>query len=314
VQTRPIHPVNERGELRCGQSHHAVQRTDVVKLLDQIAEDHGPRQADAVYTVLMSVARWYASRSNYIVAFDEIRKHSTAKSRDRTLDHDEIRTLWAAAEHPDAGQMGAIVRLCLLTAQRKAKVATMRWSNIGSVEIDDVEESREPDGTIVKRIRRETIDGVWCVPQAPREKEAGGALILPEVARTIIEAQPRLAGSDYVFSSRSPSGHVHTGMFSLKESFDKLLPPDFKPYRLHDLRRSARSLMSAAKCDRDAAERTLGHKVAGKVEGTYDRFPYIREKGEVLQRLADYIAIILAGPTIDQKVVPLESRRRAALD
>jgi hypothetical protein len=24
VQTRPIHPVNERGELRCGQSHHPV--------------------------------------------------------------------------------------------------------------------------------------------------------------------------------------------------------------------------------------------------------------------------------------------------
>lgn len=282
-----------------------LRRTDIVKLLDQVAEDHGARQADAVYTVLLSAARWHASRSDYIVAFDGIRKHSTAKSRDRTLDHDEIRTLWTAAEHPAAGQMGAIIRLCLLLGQRKAKVATMKFSDIGTAEIDVVEESREADGSIVKKIKKQTFDGCWCIPQAPREKDAGGALILPRAALDIIEAQPRFAGNDHVFPSRSVTGHVHAGMFSLKESFDKLLPDGFEPYRLHDLRRTARSLMSGAKINRDDSERVLGHRVAGKVEGIYDRYAYLVEKGEALKKLADYIAIILAGPADDGKVVPL---------
>jgi len=59
-----------------------------------------------------------------------------------------------------ATPFGGIVRLCLLTAQRKQKVAAMRHDDI--------------------------VDDVWRIPQAPREKDAGGDLVLPKLALNVI--------------------------------------------------------------------------------------------------------------------------------
>ena len=61
---------------------------------------------------------------------------------------------------------------------------------------------------------------------------------------------------------------------------------------LHDLRRSARSLMSRAGVSADIAERVLGHVISG-VRRTYDRFEYLDEKRDALERLAGLIDRIL---------------------
>jgi len=77
-----------------------------------------------------------------------------------------------------------------------------------------------------------------------------------------------------------------SGMFKAK--FDARLPSAMPDWRLHDLRRTARSLMSRAKVSSKDAERVMGHSLPG-VEGTYDRYAYFDEKSEALQRLADLI-------------------------
>ena len=61
---------------------------------------------------------------------------------------------------------------------------------------------------------------------------------------------------------------------------------------LHDVRRTARSLMSRAKVSREDAERVLGHAVGG-VEETYDRYRYQPEKTEALAKLAALIDSIV---------------------
>jgi integrase len=48
-------------------------------------------------------------------------------------------------------------------------------------------------------------------------------------------------------------------------------------WTLHDLRRTARSLMSRAGVSADIAERCLGHVIPG-VRGVYDRHAYLEEK------------------------------------
>ena len=59
-------------------------------------------------------------------------------------------------------------------------------------------------------------------------------------------------------------------------------------WRLHELRRTARSLMSRAGVRPDVAERVMGHAVGG-VEAIYDRHSYKAEKADALQRLAGSI-------------------------
>jgi integrase len=63
-------------------------------------------------------------------------------------------------------------------------------------------------------------------------------------------------------------------------------------WTLHDLRRTARSLMARAGVRPDVAERVMGHVIVG-VEGVYDRHSYRDEKADALQRLAALIDSIV---------------------
>ena len=71
-------------------------------------------------------------------------------------------------------------------------------------------------------------------------------------------------------------------------------------WTLHDLRRTARSLMSRAGVQPHISERVLGHAIEG-VEGIYDRHAYTAEKAQALTTLAGLIENILRGDA-DKKV------------
>ena len=245
----------------------SIRRTDVAKLLDDVEEASGPVAADLVLSIIGSISNWYAARADTYtspVVRGMRRSKSKERARKRTLDDGEIRKVWAAAEAN--GTFGAFVRLALLTGQRKEKVASMKW--------DDV------------------VNGVWTIQSAEREKGNAGRVMLPQAALDIINAQPSFASNPYVLAGRS-GGHFN-GFSEAKKAFDaKVRIPH---WTIHDLRRTARTLMSRAKVDRFFAERAIGHTIKG-VEGTYDRFEYPDEKAEALKRLAGLIETILREPT-----------------
>ena len=74
------------------------------------------------------------------------------------------------------------------------------------------------------------------------------------------------------------------------------------PWTIHDLRRTARSLMSRAGVRPDIAERVMGHAITG-VKSVYDRHDYIEEKADALIRLSGLIDIIVNAPS--ENVVPI---------
>jgi integrase len=63
-------------------------------------------------------------------------------------------------------------------------------------------------------------------------------------------------------------------------------------WTLHDLRRTARTLMSRAGVDPDHAERALGHVIPG-VRGTYDLHSFEDEKRRAFDALASLIERIV---------------------
>jgi integrase len=84
---------------------------------------------------------------------------------------------------------------------------------------------------------------------------------------------------------------------SHKRALDKRLKAELgalEPWVIHDLRRTARSLMSRAAVPRDHSERVLGHAMPG-IEGVYDQYSYQTEKGEALAKLANLVAKIVKG-------------------
>jgi integrase len=250
-----------------------IRRSDTAKLLDFIEDENGPHQADAVLSVLRMVGNWYRNRDDeYVSPFERIGRRVAKPNRRRQhkLTDAEIRALWLAADRADA--FGALVQLLLLTAQRLDKVRTLRRGDVST-------------------------DGVWTIPTAPREKGNAGALLLPKAAVAIIERQPRIGRSPYVFAGNGdgPRSFEHRHKLAL----DKL--SGVSGWRLHDLRRAARSLMSRAGVLNDHAELVLGHARPG-VEGTYDLHQYLAEKADALRRLAALIKRIVHGPPSDNVV------------
>jgi integrase len=255
---------------------NSIRRKDVAELLDHIEDKHGSRMADLVLAYVRSICNWYSTRDDEYVSPVVRGMHRHGKgSRSRILTDDELRAVWLAAE-ADAGQFGAVVRLALLTAQRVAKIQTLRWSDIA-------------------------IDGIWTIASEPREKGNAGSLPLPDVALDIIRAQPRIDSSPYVFPGRIDG--VYSMHSRKKAEFDRRC--GITGWTVHDLRRTSRSLMARAGVRPDIAERVLGHAM-GKIEGTYDRHLYTAEKGHALATLASLIGTIVHPPA--EKVVSLRGR------
>jgi integrase len=259
----------------------SIRRSDVAKLLDHVEDNHGQRAADHVLSVARSIMNWYAVRcDDYTppIVRGMQRQSSGTQARARILDDSEILEIWKQAKAN--GTFGSIVRMCLLCGQRSRKVANMRWQDI-------------------------SIDGEWVIPAEVREKGTAGSLVLPDIAVQIIRAQPHLGDNPYVFAS-SCGNLPFRGFSQGKERFDAKLK-NVAPWTIHDLRRSARSLMARAGVRPDIAERVLGHAIAG-VEGIYDRHSYRDEKRDALQRLAVLIESI-ANPG-EGNVLSLAAKRK----
>jgi integrase len=223
---------------------------------------------------------WHQSRDeNYTSPIVKGMRRNKPVARARILADDEIRSLWKACSNSDE-TFGALLKVALLTAQRRDKVATMMWNDFK--------------------------DGEWTIRVERREKGTAGKLKLPAMALEIVEKQPRIAGNPYVFPGR---GKIAFNSFSQRKAeLDEKLS-DMDPWVIHDLRRTARSLLSRAGVRPDISERVLGHAIAG-VEGVYDRHSYDAEKADALKRLAGLVGRIVNPPK--DRVVQLQRKKGAA--
>jgi integrase len=259
-----------------------IRRGDVAVLLDQIEDDHGPRQADVVLAILRKCMNWYATRNDDYSSpiVPGMKRHNGGDhQRTRVLSDDEIRALWQAAD----GTYGALLKVLLLTSQRKDKVATMKW--------DDV------------------VDGIWRIVSAAREKSNAGTLQLPQAVLDLIAAQPRIAGNPYVFVGRG--GGPFNDFSVRKADLDRAMPEGVPPWVTHDLRRTAKTLMARAGVQPHISERVLGHSIKG-VEGVYDQHDYSGEKADALHRLAALVATITNPPEGNVVALTKEAKRKAS--
>ena len=258
----------------------SIKRSDIAPLLDHVVKVSGARSADQVLGDFRGLALFYAGRNdNYVSPLIRGMKRGENVRRDRVLNHEEIRMLWRAAD--DGSRFGAVVKVLLLTAQRLSKVLGMRWDNI--------------DGSI------------WNIPQeSRREKNTGGALPLSGLALDIIEAQTRLAASPFVFPAFRGQSHLTSAGVLKRQFVAKLAAMGWNSiaresgvepgWTLHDLRRTARTLLSEIKIDHNDAERVLGHVVGSSIAQIYDRFAFVDEKRRALVALAFFIERMIVDP------------------
>ncbi len=260
-----------------------IKRADVADLLDKIEDNSGKRQADVCLAIIRKMMNWFATRdSDYSSPIVKGMGRYNAKDHrgDRFLTDDEICGLWKACG--EMGTFGALVKILLLTGQRRDKVATMKWDDI--------------------------VKGKWLIASEDREKTNAGTLKLPQAVIDVIEAQPQIAKNPFVFAGR---GHGPFNSFSQRtEELNKKLPDNMPAWVLHDLRRTCRKLMSRAGVRPDVAELALGHSIKG-IQATYDDPEAYRPMiDDALQSVADRVARILNPPPADNVEELAKARRR----
>jgi integrase len=245
---------------------------DIEKLLAILA----PGAQRNAFAVLSAFFRWKpimrTMGRNVIELADAPAK---PQSRERVLSHDEIKTIWNAADkcgYP----FGPMVQLLLLTGQRRDEIGNLQWSELSDdLTAITLEGSRTKNGS------------AHIVPLAP-------------LAKTIIEKLPRIADkrsnqSAYLFTTTGET--PFSGFSNGKKALDKHCgEPALADWHLHDLRRTCATELAKLGIKQEVTEAVLNHRT-GKVSGVaaiYNRYEYQDEKRSALETWANRISAITA--------------------
>jgi integrase len=227
-----------------------IDRATIAIELRVIAKS-GPVQADRVRSTLSALFGWCVGEgileANPVIGTN---KQSKAKSRERVLTDDELVAVWNAA--PD-GDFGRIVKLLMLTGQRRDEIADLRWVEIG----DDV---------IALPAERTKNSRAHDVPLSPQ-------------ASLVIDGQPQRVGRERVF------GHGEGGFSGISRAKRKLDEASgVTDWTLHDTRRTMATRMADLGVQPHVIEAILNHVSGHKagVAGIYNRSTYAAEKRAAL--------------------------------
>lgn len=247
-----------------------LKKRPIVAMVDRIRAEVGPAAANYALSVLIAVLNWHEARADdwRPPALRGLRIKTA--SRDRILTHEEIATLWPL--FGATGEVGLLCKLLLLTGQRRSE-----WGDASWREISD-------DGLLIPARRYKTGRDHF-VP-------------LSAAVRDLLAALPRRPGSDRLFTSTLGGGFDRG-----KRKLDALAP--LPHWTLHDLRRTATSLMIEAGVRPDYVERVTRPTITG-IAGVSNRYAYIEEKRMALDALAEIVGRIISPPS-GGNVVPLRA-------
>jgi integrase len=251
-------------------SADSITLRDIADLLAKIDKASGATTANRVRATLSRCFSW-AMREGLALSNPVANTNKREEyPRDRVLSNDELRRIWDAV---GGSTYGTIVKLLILTGQRRSEIAELRWSEI---DLDRRTLNFSADRTKNKRPH--------VVPLA--------TTALGLLARPACEAERVFDFSAWAYS---------------KDLLDKRC--GVGGWRLHDIRRTVATGMADIGIQPHIIEAVLnpvsGHK--GGIAGIYNRAEYAAEKAQALARWDEHIRDIVEKH--DSKVVGMRGRQ-----
>jgi integrase len=260
----PLHPVGV----------NEITRADVATRVNAIARNSGTVTAARARSALSSLYAWAMgegiAEANPVAGSN---RPANSMPRDRVLSDDEIKAIWIASGD---GDFGRIVKLLLVTAQRRVEVGGMRCSEL------DLEAR------------------AWTLPKERTKNGRAHVLPLSPLAMSSIESVPRREGRDCLFGDRADGGF--TAWSKAKRLLDER--SGVKDWGLHDLRRTASTGMANLGVQPHVIECVLNHQSGFRagVSSVYNKSPYMNEMRQALLLWADHIEALIIGG--ERRVVP----------
>jgi integrase len=267
----------------------SIRRRDIIELLDESRERGATTTANRELAALSKFFAWCLERE--IITTSPavgIRKPAPERSRDRVLSNEELRVIWRAAEL-EGYPFGEIVRLLLLTGQRRLEVAGASW----------------PEFDLGAR--------TWIIPRERVKNNRDHLVPLSNAACGILEKMPRFVGGAFLFGlgGRTAFTGYSKGKGRLLKHIAKLNGREDDEsdsdvavdWTLHDIRRTVATRMGELGVLPHVVEAVLNHVSGSKagVAGTYNRALYEPEKRDALERWATHIDCLTRADAVGER-------------
>lgn len=265
---------------------HGITTAEVQARLDALAKRGRHAAARHLLAYGRACGNWAVRRQKLPASpFHGLVLEARAQARDRVLSEAEIGAVWlAAGEVPYP--FGPMVRLLLLTLQRRSEVAGMTWSELA----DDL--------------------SVWTLPAARAKNKRAHLVHLAPAAQALLAGLPHRAVSDLVFTTtgRTPVSGLSKPVEQIRARVAELLRATGqraqpKPWTLHDFRRAGVTLLAQRGVPPHVADRLLNH-VQGTISGVaavYQRNEFLPEREAAMMLWAD--AVLAAAEKLARTVL-----------
>lgn len=241
-----------------------ITKSDVHEILDRMVAKGKPSAANHALAAVRKLFAWAVDRD--IIASNpcaDIQRPAKVQARENVLDAQQVvRVVAAASAMPYP--FGPLVRLLVLTAQRRNEVANMRWTHI------------------------DFKQATWTIPAALTKSNRTHCLPLSKPALDVLRSVPRIH-DEFVFPSGGAEGRVFSGFSKAKRRLDQ--QSHVTGWTLHDLRRTAATELARIGTSPHVVERILNHTtgVLGGVAGIYNRFSYAPEMRDALEAWGKHV-------------------------
>jgi len=243
-----------------------IRRKDVAALLDAIAARKAPVMANRTKALVSKIFNFGIRRG--IAEMNpalHVANPGKEEQRDRILTDGEIRAIWKTLDTKKPW-IAAVIRLGLLTAQRRGEILGMGWAEL------DLEQ------------------GWWMLPAGRTKNGLAHRIALGPKALEILRALESDEGHDPVYVFPSPrEGHIR----NLQKVMPTIRKESKVAFRYHDLRRTAASLMTGIGISRLVVGKILNHVERG-ITAVYDRHSYDADKRDASFRWEAHLTGILS--------------------
>ena len=258
---------------------HEIGKRDVNDLLDAVVARGSHVMANRLLAVLRKLFNWSVSRGIITASPCEgLSAPYREKARDRVLSNDELVAIINTAKQM-GGAFGSIIRMLILTAQRRNEVSEMAWDEL------DLDNNQ------------------WEIPSSRTKNEKPHTVHLSDQAAAVVSDISGIGSFVFTSNGKTP----FSGFSKSKKRLDEL--SGVSEWRLHDIRRTVTSGMAQLGIQPHIADKILNHQ-SGTISGVaavYQRHKFLKERKTALNAWGNYVQSLL-DKTDRDNVVNIQDR------
>jgi integrase len=250
-------PGRKLGEFDLGEINHLIKRLGTSSRIQALAT------YKAFFRWCVKPPRRYLEHSP--LEGVEVKR---GKKRKRTLNDDELKLAWKAAQ--DQGYPhGTVVQLLILTGQRRSEIGGLRRSWINQK------------------------DRTFTLPDTITKNHKEFTFAYGDMTAAILESVPRRNSTEFLFPSRISDDRPLSGWSKYRKELKDGIE---QHWTLHDLRRTYRTNHAKIGTKSEIGERLINHQssVQSDVEAVYDTWTYLPEMRERQEVFEAHMCALLA--------------------